>query len=232
MNVELGGKSDLEVLDQLVEVAGLRVIDVGCGGGRFSLELAKRGATVVGAEPDPIQAEKNRAAEPVPDCTFIECGGEALPMGDASQDAVFFFYSMHHVPFDLMDAVLGEAARVLKPEGYLYSLEPLMTGSSFALQRFYNDETEMRTAAQKALHDTGDALFTEAVRYTSARSTRHQNFEALVAQVTGESYNRISREKIDRPEVRAVFEAGKTAEGNYAFDQPMLVTLLRGPRMR
>jgi ubiquinone/menaquinone biosynthesis C-methylase UbiE len=230
MPTELGEKNDLDVLDQLINVTGLRVVDVGCGGGRFSIELAKRGATVIGVEPDPIQAEKNRAADPVPGCTLVECGGETLPMEDASQDAVFFFYSMHHVPFDLMAAVLGEAARVLKPEGFLYSLEPLMTGGSFALQRFYNDETEMRTAAQKALHDAGDTLFTEAERYTSKRSTRHQDFEALVAQVTGVSYNRIAREKIDTPEARAVFEAGKTDEGDYAFDQPMLVTLLRRPK--
>ena len=91
MMSDLGEKSDLEALDHLVDVAGLRVIDAGCGGGRFSIELAKRGATVVGVEPDPVQAQMNRAAGPVPGLTFIECGGEALPMDDSSQDAVFFF---------------------------------------------------------------------------------------------------------------------------------------------
>ncbi len=58
---DLGEKSDLEVLDHLVDVAGQRVIDAGCGDGRLSSELAKRGATVVGVEPDPIQARQNRA---------------------------------------------------------------------------------------------------------------------------------------------------------------------------
>ena len=231
MPSDLGEKSDLEVLDHLVDVAGLRVIDEGCGGGRLSIELAKRGATVVGVEPDPIQAQKNRAAEPVPGVTFIECGGEALPMDDSSQDAVFFFYSLHHVPLDLMAAALGEAARVLKPEGLLYSLEPMMTGSSFALQRCYHDETEVRTAAQKALHDAAGALFTEAARYTYTHSDRHQDFEALVDQVTGASFNQITREMIDTPEARTAFEAGKTAEGDYAFDQPLLVTLLSEPKL-
>ena len=140
MPTDLGEKSDLDVLDHLVDAAGLRVIDVGCGGGRFSIELAKRGATVVGVEPDPVQAQKNRAAEPAPGCTFIQCGGEALPVDDSGQDAVFFFNSLHHVPIDQMATVLGEAARVLTPEGLLYSQEPLMTGGNFALQRHYNDE--------------------------------------------------------------------------------------------
>jgi hypothetical protein len=52
----------------------------------------------------------------------------------------------------------------------------------------------------------------------------------MATGITGASYNRISREKIDRPEARAVFETGKTAQGDYAFDQQMLVTLLRGPK--
>lgn len=229
---DLGEKSDLDVLDHLVDVAGLRVIDEGCGDGRFAIELAKRGATVVGVEPDPVQARKNRAAEPVPGLTFIECGGEALPMDDASQDAAFFFYSLHHVPLELMAAALGEAARVLKPEGLLYSLEPMMSGSSFALQRQYHDETEVRTAAQKALHDAAGTLFAEAARYTYTHSSRHRDFEALVRQVTGASFNQITRDMIDTPAARAAFEAGKTAEGDYAFDQPLLVTLLRKPKPR
>lgn len=232
MPSDLGEKSDLEALDHLVDVAGLRVLDEGCGDGRFSIELAKRGATVIGVEPDPIQARKNRAAEPVPGLTYIECGGEALPMSDASQDAVFFFYSLHHVPLELMATALGEAARVLKPEGLLYSLEPMMTGSSFELQRQYHDETEVRTAAQKALHGAAGALFTETARYTYSHSNRHQDFEALVGQVTGASFNQITREMIDTPAAHVAFEAGKTAEGDYAFDQPLLVTLLRAPKPR
>jgi len=232
MATDLGDKSDLDVLDHLIDVAGLRVVDVGCGGGRFTFELAKRGATVVGVDPDPIQARKNRAAAPVPGVEFLECGGEALPFDDASQDAVFYFNSLHHVPRDRMARALGEAARVLRPQGVLYSQEPLAAGAGFALQRHYNDETEVRAAAQKALHDAADALFTDAARYTFTRSTRHPDFEALVRQVTGSSFNRITRDRVDTPAARAVFEAGKTAAGDYAFDQPLLVTLLRRPRPR
>ncbi len=57
-------------------------------------------------------------------------------------------------------------------------------------------------------------------------------FEALVQQVTGASFTQISRDMIDTPDARATFEAGKTAEGDYAFDQPLLVTLLRAPKPR
>ena len=39
-------------------------------------------------------------------------------------DGVFFFRSLHHVPIDAMEAALAEAARVLKPDGFLCVMEP------------------------------------------------------------------------------------------------------------
>ncbi len=90
----------------------------------------------------------------------------------------------------------------------------------------------MRTAAQKALHGAAGSLFTDTARHTYSHSSRHQDFEALVRQVTGASFNQITREMIDTPAARGAFEAGKTAEGDYAFDQPLLVTLLRAPKPR
>ena len=59
-----------------------------------------------------------------------------------------------------------------------------------------------------------------------------QRVEALVQQVSGASFTHITRDMVDTPEARATFEVGKTAEGDYAFDQPLLVTLLRGPNPR
>jgi 2-polyprenyl-3-methyl-5-hydroxy-6-metoxy-1,4-benzoquinol methylase len=39
------------LLDPFGPVAGLRVLDVACGHGRITRELARRGATVVGRQP-------------------------------------------------------------------------------------------------------------------------------------------------------------------------------------
>ena len=145
---DLGEADEMDVIDRLVPVAGLNVVDVGCGGGRITRQLAERGAKVLGVEPDPIQAEKNRAAEAMPGLSFVEAPGQALPVDDDFMDGVFFSYSLHHVPREHMDGALAESARVLKPEaGFLYVQEPMLVGSMEAVYRPFHDETEVRTMA-------------------------------------------------------------------------------------
>ena len=114
MRTDLGELTDLGAVDRLVTVKGLDLIEVGCAGDDMARRLAERGATVLGVEPDPVQAEKNRAQSPTAGVSLVEAGGEALPAEDHSVDGVLFFRSLHHVPAALMDKALAEAARVLK----------------------------------------------------------------------------------------------------------------------
>src|SRR5690606_19945714 len=94
---DLGERSDSAAVCELVDVAGLKLVDVGCGPATVSREFARLGAEVLGVEPDPIQAEKNRQAEPLAGFTFAEGGAEELPLESGSVDGVFFFRSLHHV---------------------------------------------------------------------------------------------------------------------------------------
>ncbi len=233
MRKDLGELSDIGAVEALLSVAGLSVIDVGCGPGASSRELAALGATVLAVEPDPIQAEKNRAAPAVPGVGFVEAGAETLPAESGTMDGVFFFRSLHHVPAGRMDDALAEAARVLKPgTGFLYIAEPAMTGSHFATMRAFHDETEMRELAQAALARTAAARFGAAETALYTQFPRYESFEAFVSQVTGQTFNDIAREQVERDEVRALFEAGRVdgEGGGYVFEQPMLVDLYRGAR--
>ncbi|MEE8173628.1 MAG: class I SAM-dependent methyltransferase, partial [Alphaproteobacteria bacterium] len=206
-------------------------IEAGCAAGEAARALATCGAAVLGIEPDAVQAEKNRAAPPVPGVTFREAGAEAQPAQDASVDGVLFFRSLHHVPRELMDTALVEAARVLKPDGFLYVAEPGMEGSHFAMMRPFNDEFEVRTLAQQALEKCARPRFEETARYVYMQRPRHESFAAMVSKFSAMSYNPIPRELIEQAEVRKKFEAGKTADG-YVFEQPMLVDFHRRVRRR
>ena len=90
MRRELGDSNDTQAIDKLLTVDGLTLIDVGCGAGRLSRELVSRGAVVLGVEPDPIQAAKNRAAPEVSGLRFAEAEATKLPAVDGSIDGVFF----------------------------------------------------------------------------------------------------------------------------------------------
>ena len=225
---DLGELSDIGAITAILPVKGLSVVDIGCGPARTSRDLCAEGATVLGVEPDPIQAEKNRQAPPTAGLTLIEGRAESLPAEAASVDGVFFFRSLHHVPIEHMDGALEEAARVLKRDGFLCIVEPAMTGTHFPVMRPFHDETRVRTAAQAALARTARRLFDDEQRFGYMQHARYDNFEAMVARVTGNTFNNISRESVETDEVRKLFESGRTADGIYAFDQPMLLNLYRG----
>jgi ubiquinone/menaquinone biosynthesis C-methylase UbiE len=195
-----------------------------------SRELAEIGATVLGIEPDPIQAQKNRQAPPIAAVSFIEARAENLPVATGSVDGVFFFRSLHHVPIELMEDALNEAARVLKPDtGFLYVVEPGMTGSNFKVMRPFHDETQVRTEDQAVLGRRAAHLFGSVERFQYRQFPRYPNFEAMVARVTGQTFNAIRRETVDTDEVRGLFEAGRCQGGDYVFEQPILLNLYRAP---
>ncbi|WP_416909035.1 MAG: class I SAM-dependent methyltransferase [Polymorphobacter sp.] len=230
MRQNLGPLTDLEAVTRLIDLDGKHVLDIGCGPGDIARSLAEAGATVIGLEPDPAQAAKNAAAAPTPGVTLLQAPAEALPVAPASQDAVFFFRSLHHVPIDAMDKALHEAARVLKPGGSLFVLEPGMDGSHFAVMRPYHDETIVRTEAQAALARTASRLFESASHHQYHLTARYPDFEAMVTRVTGQTFNNIQRADVETPHVRALFEQGRTPDNDYAFDQPMLLDLYQRPK--
>jgi SAM-dependent methyltransferase len=232
----LGERADVDAVAALTPVAGLMIVDVGCGAGNASRALAAMGASVIGVEPDPIQAAKNREAEPpafdpwAPGVVFHEARAERLPVASGSADGVVFFRSLHHVPVEAMESALAEAARVLKPAtGFLCVVEPGMDGTHFPVMRPFHDETRVRNAAQAALERNARRLFEEFVLFRYVQHPRYANFEALVARVTGQTFNDIRREQVETDEVRALFEAGRTEAGDYMFEQPMLLDFYRGP---
>ena len=219
-----GASTDLAVLDRLVQVSGRSLIDVGCGGGALARALAERGATVLGVEPDPVQAERNRTAPETERVTFAEGRAESLPVGDATVDGVIFGRSLHHVPQAAMRPALGEARRVLRSGGFAYVMEPVMEGPFSAVIKPFHDETEVRAQAREAVCDTAP-LFARAreVHYDIER--RFESHDEFVELFSGLTYNSYGTDAVRSEAVKRLFEAGRTDAGDYAFMQPMRVDL-------
>jgi 2-polyprenyl-6-hydroxyphenyl methylase/3-demethylubiquinone-9 3-methyltransferase len=108
-------KSVLGALD------GVRLLDVGCGGGLLAARMAGEGARVVGADlSHPSLAAAKRHAEAAGlALEFVNARGESLPLVAESFDAVVTSDFLEHVS-DL-DAVIAECSRLLRPGGlFLY----------------------------------------------------------------------------------------------------------------
>jgi SAM-dependent methyltransferase len=106
-------------------VAGRRVLDVACGEGYGSGLLAQSAAHVIGIDIDVrTLAHARRAYADRANVTFVEGSATALPLGDASVDAIVSFETIEHLPADDQPRMLGEFARVLARDGVLVLSSP------------------------------------------------------------------------------------------------------------
>jgi len=115
-------------IEEVARVAGLtkqmRVIEIGCGMGRYTLLLAKMGFNVEGLDLSPFLLEKlsefGKGRYKIP----LHCADIVRPPAEllGQFDAVIGFFTLHHL-HDLPGS-FEAMTRLLKPGGSLVFLEP------------------------------------------------------------------------------------------------------------
>jgi len=98
---------------ELVPAPGRRTLEVGCGEGRVSRDLVKRGHRVTAC--DSTFELLKLAADADEASGYLRCDAAALPFRDESFDLAVFYNSLMDI--DDMEASVREAARVLTPGG-------------------------------------------------------------------------------------------------------------------
>jgi ubiquinone/menaquinone biosynthesis C-methylase UbiE len=112
-------------------IQGQRLLDVGCGTGRF-LGFVKQNyprLPVVGL--DLSEAYLRRARRELDAWSWVELiqgAAEALPFADASLDLVACIYLFHELPRDVRARAAAEFARVLRPGGRLVLVDSFQRG--------------------------------------------------------------------------------------------------------
>jgi ubiquinone/menaquinone biosynthesis C-methylase UbiE len=96
-----------------------RILDLGCGTGRFSGPLAQRfGACVIGLDPSSKMLRQAVAKRDGPSVLHAIARGEELPLPDGSVDLVFMSMVFHH--FTDPPRVAVECRRVLRAGGVAF----------------------------------------------------------------------------------------------------------------
>lgn len=105
-------------------ITGKKVLDVGCGHGYGTAEMAKHAADITGADysAPTVEANNARYAKAFPNMRFVQNKVPPLNFPDESFDVVTSFQFIEHLEARL--AFIKEAYRVLKPNGTLLLSTP------------------------------------------------------------------------------------------------------------
>ena len=99
-----------------------RVVEIGCGPGNAARAAARRGARVVGVDPDSMMLRLARVVtRGHPTITWSQGSAEALPVSDGWATVAWSLKTVHH--WKDVTAGLAELRRALAPSGRLLVLE-------------------------------------------------------------------------------------------------------------
>lgn len=102
---------------RLGEIRGLKVLDAGCGGGRYCKVAGEAGAEVVGADHTTAVEKAAKLCGYLPNVSFVQADLKRLPFAPGSFDFVFSIGVMHH-DADTR-AVFDAVAKMVRPGGRL-----------------------------------------------------------------------------------------------------------------
>jgi ubiquinone/menaquinone biosynthesis C-methylase UbiE len=111
---------------------GMTVLELGCGTGHFTRELAHSGAQIVAIDLSPDLLEIAKAQHCAPNVRYEIQNAYELSYSDATFDSVIGSSVLHHLE---IRKALREICRVLKPGGTIYFTEPNMLNPQIAIQK-------------------------------------------------------------------------------------------------
>ena len=192
------GEESAEIPRLLQLTAASRVLEMGCGSGRYALQIAESvGCSVLGLDINASGIRNGNALAAARSVSgrviFQQCDvSQKLPFPDASFDAAFANDVLCHIPGRL--AVFQEIFRVLKPDGRFLFSDALVIGGIVSHQEIaarssigyylfsppsHNEELLQRAGFRLIeVRDTTDNAATIADKWREAREKHRQ---ALVA---------------------------------------------------
>jgi SAM-dependent methyltransferase len=177
-------------IDRLFQVAGLesgmKVLDVGCGMGRYTLQLVERGMEVSGLDLSPELLDRLAQYDGGRYGVALYCGDIADPPSDLPRDfdALIGFFTLHHM-HDLRRC-FRSMATIVKPGGIIGFVEPNGASPLYYIQ--IAATPSMSWSAEKGLLQMHDATVRRAMTHGGLSDFKSQSFgffPPLIANVSG-----------------------------------------------
>ena len=193
-----------------------KVLDLGCGTGRFTTGLSKTfECPVIGVEPSNAMLSVARSQD-APNVEWKLGGAEEIPLQDQAVDLVFMSQVFHHLVRPRQ--ALREINRVLTPKGYLAIRNGTREhNKDLAWLRFFPGAREIedeRTPSQEELE--------ESVCAESFELISHQTIHQLFASSNDEYFEKISQRGLSALIMIGdeAFQSGLQRFQNWVREQP------------
>lgn len=116
-------------LETVGDVSGKKILDLGCGNGRYSIIFAKMGAKVIGIDISPHQLEIAKRVNSHPNINYVQ--GDVSDLSDIKSGTIDLVFMNLVIPdinqVSKIDKLFSEVVRVIKRNGiFIFSiLHPL-----------------------------------------------------------------------------------------------------------
>ncbi len=171
----------VERLRALAALAGATAVEVGCGTGRYTAELARACGRYVATDPSPGLLALAAAANP--GLGLVRARAESLPLRDRCVDRYLATWVLAYLRPAARAAAVAEALRVLRPGGSAWLVENHWAGDFQALRDCagYGAEPGVKALLEEHGFEVAETLETE-LRFPSAADA-----EAVLGALCGEA---------------------------------------------
>lgn len=123
----------VQLIPWLRKYRASKILDAGCGNGRNTRYLAKRGFNVQGVDFSRVAVKQARQADPRAKYSLSDI--RRLPYQEAAFDAIICLHTIFHGRLTDIRKASTELFRVTKPGGLLFLTLPMRRGNAFRMGR-------------------------------------------------------------------------------------------------
>lgn len=147
----------IQAINSQISLAGATVLEIGCGEGRITRDMAKYASRIVATDLNPAALEQARKTITAKNIEFLYSSNGIPDIPENSFDIVIYTLSLHHIPKNKMVDNLCCSGGLLKKGGKIVVVEPGDGGSFMELKKRFaigsGDESQERLDAIAAMQN-------------------------------------------------------------------------------
>ncbi|MCK5783769.1 MAG: class I SAM-dependent methyltransferase [Desulfobacterales bacterium] len=145
----------IQAINTYTPLNGATILEIGCGNGRMTGDLANYAAKIIATDLDETVLEQAKSNVSAKNVEFLYTPDGFVNLPEQSFDLVIYSLSLHHIPKEMMISNLRHSGDLLKDGGIIIVVEPGDGGSFLEVKKRFGagsgDEGPVKKAAIVAM---------------------------------------------------------------------------------